>query len=506
MFLLRCILGLLFPMLPIIGESSPEATLTFLQFNDVYEISPVEGRGGFAQLMTALKEERAKAEHSITVVSGDFLSPSVLSNVTKGKQMIEMFNAVGVNVVTLGNHEFDFGTTILKQRMDESNFVWLGTNVFDQNNNVIGKVTAPFYIKEIAGIKVGFIGILTPKTTKLSLGGKLLKITSPVEAARKAVKELQNQGAEVIVALTHLDIDKDLNLAKEVPEINLILGGHDHIAITYYKKGVLIHKSGTDTQYLGVIKLTVIKDGKNLKIIPSWCMRSIFELEEDPSIAKIVENYTVMLDKALNVIVGKTLINLDSRVETVRGKESSMGNLIADALKNSFHAEVAFINGGSIRGHTLHLAGSDITRGHILSELPFDDEAVVIELKGKNLLGAIENGLSALPQLDGRFPQVSGLKIYYDPDAPEGNRVLKVEVNGQALNPEKKYRVATSNYLFQGGDNYNMFANGKLIENGLFDTPINLIVLDYLGKKGAIDAKPGRLIVEKVENTLREKD
>lgn len=273
------------------GWGSEEVTLTFLHFNDIYETQPIDGKGGFAQLMTALKQERANAEHAVTIVSGDFLSPSELSSITKGEQMVRLFNAVGVDIVSLGNHEFDFGVANLKKRMNESNFVWLGSNVFDQDHCVIGKVIAPYYIREIGGIKVGFIGILTPKTKEKALGGKHLVFIPPEKAAKRAVKALQDEGVDVIVLVTHLDIDQDLALVKEVPGIDLILGGHDHIPMTYYKKGVLVHKSGSDGEFLGVIQLQVIKDENGKKIIPSWRMRPIFGLEEDSDVSKIIESY-----------------------------------------------------------------------------------------------------------------------------------------------------------------------------------------------------------------------
>src|SRR5712692_3121803 len=139
------------------------ASVTLLHVNDVYEISPVKGQGGLAELMTLLRQERQQHKDTITVVSGDFLSPSILSGITKGAQMIELFGALGVDLVSFGNHEFDFGPEILEKRIAESHFPWLGTNVRDSDDRPFGGAVATV-VKTVGDVKIGFLGIVTPES------------------------------------------------------------------------------------------------------------------------------------------------------------------------------------------------------------------------------------------------------------------------------------------------------------------------------------------------------
>ena len=200
--------ALLFPAL----AAAQNGTLTFLHFNDIYEISPVKGRGGFAPLMTVLKAERERSAGAVTTVGGDFLSPSLLSGTTRGAQMPALFNAMGVDVVTFGNHEFDFGTEVLKARIAESTFPWIGTNITGPDGMPFpGSVTT--WTKTVGDIKVGFLGVVTPESAQLSAGGADATFTNVLAAAALAVKALRDDGANVVVALTHQTIEEDRTLA-----------------------------------------------------------------------------------------------------------------------------------------------------------------------------------------------------------------------------------------------------------------------------------------------------
>ena len=193
-------------------------TLTFLHVNDVYEIAPVKGQGGFGPLMTLLKRERAAAPDAITTVGGDFLSPSLLSGTTRGEQMIALFNAIGVDAVTFGNHEFDFGPDALKQRMAESKFPWIGSNVRSADGSAFAG-TVPSWTRTIDGITVGFIGLITPDSARLSSAGPSVSFSPVLETAAATVKDLRSKGASVVVALTHLTIAEDRELAAKVKQM-----------------------------------------------------------------------------------------------------------------------------------------------------------------------------------------------------------------------------------------------------------------------------------------------
>lgn len=467
-----------------------DGKLTFLHFNDIYEIAPVKGIGGFAPLMTLLKRERAEHPDAITTVGGDFLSPSLLSGTTQGEQMVALFNAVGVQAVTLGNHEFDFGDEVLKRRIAESHFPWIGTNVLGTDGKPFGGAVAT-WTKTVGDLKVGFFGILTPETAQLSSAGPEIRFANVMKTSAEAVKDLKAQGANVIVALTHLTIGEDRNLAYTVKGIDLILGGHDHDPISFYEGSTLILKAGHDGQYLGVVDLTVhtadTPKGRVTSVLPTdWRFLTTAGVPSDPRIAAMVEGYTGKLDQSLAVVIGTTTTDLDSRKDVVRTRESSMGDLIADSIRAALKADVAITNGGGIRADALRPAGTALTRRDIFAELPFGNVAVLTELKGADLLAALENGVSQVEDKAGRFPQVSGLRFTYDPARSPGHRVLSVTVGDKPLDPEASYRVATNDYMLKGGDGYAALGRGKVIVDPSGAVLMATMVMDEIAAKKTV--------------------
>ncbi len=469
--------------------AAQNATVTLLHINDVYEIAPIKGQGGLAELMTLLRQERAQHANTITTVGGDFLSPSVLSGITKGAQMIELFGALGVDLVSFGNHEFDFGPEILEKRIAESHFPWLGTNVRDSDDRPFGGAVATV-VKTVGDVKIGFLGIVTPESAVLSSAGPGIRFTDPVAASTAAVAELRQAGANVVIALTHLGIEEDRALSRAVPGIDVVLGGHDHDPITFYEHGVLFHKSGSDAHFLGAVDLDIRTEqtsgGKRTSVRPAWRMLANTAIAPDPAVAAIVKTYTDRLDAALGNVIGTTTVELDSRIDTVRTGEARIGNLIADALRDSLGADLAITNGGGIRGNRVLAAGSTLTRKDILSELPFGNLGVLIELSGADLLAALENGVSGVEQKAGRFPQTAGLTIVYDLKAESGKRLRSVAIGGKKLAPDAVYRVATSDYLAGGGDGYAALTRGKLLSDTRFAKLLATTVADYIERQGTV--------------------
>ena len=452
-------------VLPLVAAAEP-TKITFLHVNDVYEIAAKRGQGGFAELMTLLRQERAAAEISITTLGGDLISPSVMSGLTKGSQMVELMNAIGMDVAVPGNHEFDFGPDIARQRFGESDFPWLGTNVLGKDGKPAAGMTG-LHTVQAGDFTVGFFGLLGPETAVLSSPGPDVAFASVTETAAAAVKELKEMGAEIIVALTHLDFATDVALAREVRGIHLILGGHDHEPITWYEGGVPLLKAGYDARYLGVVELSVewveSRGKKKLQVIPAWRLLSTAGVAPDPEIKAIVDKLNAKLDVELDVAVGSTKVMLDTRRASVRSGETNFGNLIADAMRAAVGAEVAITNGGGIRGDRTYEAGDTLTRKDVLTELPFGNVTVLIELSGADLLAALENGVSEVENKAGRFPQVSGLSFVYDPAAPKGDRITEVVVGGKLLEPGRLYTVATNDYMQGGGDGYAALKKGKAL-------------------------------------------
>jgi 2',3'-cyclic-nucleotide 2'-phosphodiesterase (5'-nucleotidase family) len=466
--------------------------ITFLHTNDVYEIAPVGGQGGLAELGTLLKQERARSEHSITTFGGDLISPSLLSGLTKGSQMIDVMNRLGIDIAVPGNHEFDFGPQLLAERIKASRFPWLGTNVLGPDGKPAASTVATKMI-EVAGYKIGFFGLLTPETDVLSSPGPEVTFAPMVETAAAAVKDLRAAGADLVVALTHENLADDRTLGRRVKGIDVILGGHDHDPMTIYEGGTLIVKAGHDADYLAVIDLEldrVEKRGKQVvEMLPTWRYLSTAGVAPDPEIQAVVDHYQALLDQDLGQPVGTTTVLLDSRRSTVRLAESNFGDLIADAMRAGVGAELALTNGGGIRGDRTYEPGTVLTRKNILTELPFGNVVMLIELSGADLLAALENGVSQVPEAAGRFPQVSGTAFSYDPAKPAGSRIVEVKVGNAPLDPGRIYKVATNEYIFGGGDGYTALGRGKPLIDASAATLMASMVMDYIAEQGKVAPK-----------------
>ena len=473
------------------AQAAP-AKITFLHTNDVYEIAPKKGKGGLAELMTLLKAERAAADHSITTFGGDLISPSLLSGMLQGAQMIELANAIGIDVAVPGNHEYDFGPEVARQRIGASKFPWLGTNVLGKDGKPASGMAAIHTI-EAGEYTVGFFGLLAPETDSLSSPGPGITFAAVVETAENAVQQLKDAGADVIVALTHLNLADDRELVKSVKGIHLVLGGHDHEPITFFERGVLIQKAGYDAHYLAAVDLTVEmvkkRDKMRLQVTPQWRMLSTAGIAPDPEIKKIVDAYNAKLDKELGQAVGTTSVELDSQRSTVRTGESNFANLIADALRDGVGADIAITNGGGIRGDRTYDAGTTLTRKDVLTELPFGNVVVLLELTGADILAALENGVSEVENVAGRFPHVSGMTVIFDPAGDKGKRIVSAKVGGADLDSAKIYTLATNDYMSGGGDGYAALTQGKALIDAAGGKLMATTVMDYIAAKGTVSPK-----------------
>ena len=475
--------------------------LTFLHTNDTYEITATRGWGGFAQLMTVLKEQRAASANSLTTFGGDLLSPSIMSGLQRGAQMIELMNAVGTDIAVLGNHEFDFGPDVLRQRMGESRFPWLATNV--THNGALLEGASDTVIRDLGGVKVGFFGLVTPETTRMSSPGPAIAFGPYREAAVAAVRVLRDRGAEIVVALTHLNFAEDREIARTVPGIALILGGHDHDAMTMLEGSTLILKSGADARYLGVVDLTVARrtppsGPPAIDVTHAWRMIPVRGIAPDPEVAGLVKRHADRLDAELLVEIGTATRPLDSRRLVVREGEAAIGNLFADAIRDAVGAEAAVLNGGGIRGDRTYEAGTRLTRRDILAELPFGNSTVLLELKGSDLLEALENGVSRVEERQGRFPQVSGLRFAYDPARAPMHRIVEASVAGQPLDPARLYRVATIDFLVGGGDGYASLARGRSLVDASGGQLTATQVIAYITARKTVDSTvEGRIEVRR---------
>lgn len=472
-------------------------TLRFVQTNDLDKMEEKDGRGGVARLAAAVKAEKAKPGTTFFVHAGDAISPSLLAGIDKGAHMITLLNAMGVDVFTPGNHEFDFGDTVFAERMAEATFPIVSSNVRGPDGGQPAD-TVPEKIVEVGGVKVGFYGLTTETTVEVASPGAITFAPSRDVAAEK-LKSLRDQGADFVVAIAHegVDVDRDL-LAGGMAD--LILSGHDHdLTVSYNGKAALV-ESSSQAEYVVVTTVTLDKTEKDGKVSVEW--RPDFDvidsatLTPDPEIGALVKGFEDKLDAELNVEIGKTETPIDSRRATVRGTEAAIGNLIADAIREAVEADVGIVNGGGIRADKEYAAGTVLTRRDILSELPFGNRTLKLGVTGQQLWDAMENGFSQVEKGAGRFPQVSGLVVEVDLKEPVGSRVKSIVIAGETLDLTKRYTLAINDYAAAGGDGYAMLRGSELLIPEAASVLMASQVIDHIAKTGSVAPKvEGRIVI-----------
>ena len=448
--------------------------ITLLHVNDVYQFTSVDQDkfGGLDRVMTIRKQVALESPNILFLMAGDTISPSVESITYKGAQMIEAWNVAGLDYAVFGNHEFDFGPDVLKQRMLESRFKWLGANVTEKPDEagpgseqpkVFGGGLA-YDIRELSGVKIGILGLVLPETKVTSRPGSNVQFALPCDTAKRLIPEMRTRGAQVIIALTHLSMREDKELARCAP-IDIIIGGHEHTLLQSLSGRTPIFKMDADAREVGRVDLNIDTATGRLASVDWRVIPVTNEIPGDPQFAAVTRKYEPIL-RELAKAVGRTSVPLDARSAPNRTRETNMGSFIADAFREGTGADVAIMNGGSIRADAVIPAGQ-LTRRDILSILPFANRLVKLRVTGETLLKAIEHGVSrsAEDAEPGMFPQISGMKFTYDASKAPGARVIELTINGQAVNLKGTYTVATTTFIgLDGGDGYNMFRGATLVE------------------------------------------
>jgi 5'-nucleotidase len=439
--------------------------VTLLQVNDVYQYTPVDGgmRGGLARVSLLRKEIMKESPHTLFLLAGDTISPSIESNTFKGKQMIEAWNASGLDYATFGNHEFDFGPAVLQDRMRESHFKWLAANVVDKKTGKLFADTPEFVVREFDGVKVGLFGIVLQEALQTSRPGPDVDILEPCAAAARVIPKIHDAGAQVIVALTHLSMSEDKQLAR-CSGVDVIIGGHEHTLLESMSGHAPIFKMTSDARELGRIDLNISKSTGKLESIDWQVIPVTDQMKDDPAFASLNQKYGPLF-KSLAEPVGRTNVQLDLKSADVRTIETNMADFIADAFRTATGADIALVNGGSVRADVTIQPGI-LSQRDVLSILPYNNRVVKIQITGAVVRAAMEHGVASLgvEAEPGRFPQVSGLRYEYDARRKPGSRITSITVNGKPLDDKRLYSLATTAYVaIDAGDGYDMFRGATLL-------------------------------------------
>jgi len=420
--------------------------------------------------------------------------------------MIELMNHLGIEYVVLGNHEFDFGCSVLRKRMKESKFKYFGSNVLE---NPSGKILDGVIDTEILqlhnGLKLGIFGVCTEDTPQTSYPGEDVVFDDVFKTSKRCVDQLKAQGADFIIAITHLLIEQDKLLARRVKGIDVILGGHDHEPFTMYEGNTFIHKSGQNAMWLAKLDLHLSKSvahpQRPLEVSIQWSMLANQRIAPGVSCQKIIRQYTKMLEAEDSVKGGDRVLAvlarpLSTRTAALRSRECNMGNLVADALRSELDADFGLINGGFIRGNHEYNSGSSLTAGILRREMPFPRPGVLIRIRARFLRDAIGQHLSKYPQMSGSHPHVSGLRLTVDTTLQPPVVTDMRDESGQEVDPEAEVLVATTKFIAQGGDGCSAWLKGEIIRT---DRKVAEIVAAFVDKKRVLAYPEDEVRIDFVE-------
>jgi 5'-nucleotidase/UDP-sugar diphosphatase len=456
-------------LLTALAARAQSTTITFLLVNDIYlmneQVHPDgKARGGFARLAAVVKAERAKGGHVVFANAGDTLSPSLMSGLDQGAHIIALTNMVPPDVFVPGNHEFDFGKAVFFRRMAEARFPVYAANLRGPDGQPLPGIKDRAVLN-FDGVRVGVTG-LAYDATPSTASSEDLRFAPTVATGKEQAAALRREGADIVVAVAHADRTQDLALGANAG-IDLVLSGHDHDLFISYDGRNAITESGYDAHYVTAVDVTIqVKAENGQRSVVWWPQFRVIDtatVTPDPQVAAAVAEFEAQLSREMDVALGTTAVELDSRNATVRAGEAAIGNLFADAMREANRADAAVTNGGGIRAGKVYAPGSAITRRDILAELPFSNKVITVEMSGRDLRRALENGFAQLPVIGGRFPQVSNMTMVVDPNRPPGRRITAITLGGAPLSDTRRYKVAINDFMARGGDDYTVFRDAKRI-------------------------------------------
>ena len=428
--------------------------------------------------------------------------------------MIPVLNLLKTRVACVGNHDLDFGVENLEQCMAESDFPWLLANIIDKETNRPLAGAQSTAVINHNDVKVGIVGLAEQEwiSTLVTVSEEQLRYEDFVDCGRRLAMQLrEEEGCDVVIALTHMREPNDERLAREAPEFDAVLGGHDHhyVAKAVEPHGTPVIKSGTEFRWATktVFEVSGVK-GERAKV--SWETIDVTaDFPEHPGAKALTDELQAKLGESMDVEVGETMTELEGRFLWVRTRETNLGNLVCDLLRLASGADVCILNGGTLRSDTVHPPGKLLFRD-LVNILPMLDETCVLEMTGAQVKEALENACSQYPKLEGRFAQVSGLSYTFDASRQSGSRVVSVEIpKGTPLEDEKLYKVSTKEYLSKGKDGYDVFLNAKVLRSGE-EAPIipttmrnHLLMLDVLNVMGTMGSDHEDSVEKKAANSFK---
>ncbi|MDD3014857.1 MAG: bifunctional UDP-sugar hydrolase/5'-nucleotidase [Candidatus Gastranaerophilales bacterium] len=498
-----------------------EHYLTILHTNDVHgRLEPFQYRnlknlsGGIAGRAALIKDIKNTNKYVLTVDAGDIAQGTLFFKFFNGIPDMQLMSDIGYDVAAPGNHEFDKGLDVFGQMTNAAKFPFVCANIsFKDNKNI---KFDKYVIKDFGNFKIGVIGIIAENLKVMTLLGDSVKVSDPVKELKKIIGKIKLE-VDLIVVLSHQGVENDIRLAKAVPEINVIIGGHSHTLLTkpviirHGNNKTIIVQSGEQGIYLGRIDLKFSSKKLNsyeYKLIP------VDEnVKEDEIISRQVNELSSTVHALTAEIVGTVEFPIDSKSS---GFLSTIGLLVNEAIsKNYPDADIVIQNNGGIRVKR-YISPGNVTKADILEIFPFENKSVMAQLKGKEIKSMLESSSAYLPEVKDSFLQTKGINYTVDLSKnpqimssdgtkilKKGNRVRDIFINGQPLNPEKYYKIIANDFLFSGGDGYVQLKHAR---NTVFsEVYIQDLITNYIKNNSPLNLKiQDKINVIKGNNNIRE--
>ncbi len=476
------------------GQPAP-VPVTILFFNDPhghltpFEIKSEKGRqeaGGIARMAALIRDIRAensrKHVRTLVLVAGDILQGTPMSTVFRGEPDVECMNAMGVDAMTVGNHEFDFGLENFHKLQGRAAFPFLSANIVEkQSGRPLCRSSLTIPLQDDLALTV--IGVTTEELLTVTLADNVatLGVTGAVSSVRQVHDRVRSRGP--VVLLSHSGYRIDREIAAALPDLAAIIGGHDHILLSPYRQvgPVPIFQAFEKGLYLGRIDLRIDAVSKKAALVDHTYIPITAGTATDPQAAAIVAAYQERLGGRFKEVIGRADTFLDAERGRIRYAETALGNFVADIMVDHTGAQMALINSGAIRAS---IQQGPVTLEDLFKTVPFANELVMVELTGAEIEQALQRSVGGSREdEDGGFLQVSGLTFEV-----RGRSVINIRAgkNRQPLQPRTVYRVAISDFLATGGDKYMLFIGKPQIKTGL---PLRELIVDTIRRRGVIAAK-----------------
>ena len=474
-------------------EITSEVKLTIIHINDAHGRTAAE-----PYISQIAKEIKSKGNNVLIIDAGDRLHGQVATNLTKGETMVDIMNTVGYSAMTLGNHDFNFGVKRIQELSTQMNFPILCANVRNSNGENLFKQSEIIIMQ---GLKVGLFGIITPETVNFSDPRitEGLFFDDPVQTARPIVEQLKKENCDIIIAIAHLgdNINTQSNWRSDalasIPEIDIIIDGHSHTLLPNGKNinNSLIVQAGEFEKYIGIVEVST-SDSKTFTKKSKIIETSANNYSPDPVIVAKIKETESKIEPIVSIVVGNTPFLLQGERSIVRTQETNLSNLITNSMLYASGAEISFLTGGNIRSS---IPAGNITMGDVLVVLPFSNLIVTLDIAGSDLLDILEHGIELSPSETPIFIHIAGIYFEYDPNLPPKNKITNIKMaDNTPFDINKKYTVATTEFLAAGGDGYTMLSKGTNIKYYRDDAEA---FADYLATNPEIKPEPeGRVKIK----------